>query len=303
MSAKKKKESPDEIGIPVLVIDCIAEIRERGINEDGILRVSGSAAQIKDLQNTYRKGKQVDLSNVYIHTVGGLLKNFFRDMPKPVLTFEAYSQFLETASMEDEQKVPRLRDLIAQIPMENQELFHKIVVFVREVGKYAKENQMDLNNLATMFGPIFLRKKDQDRAELLHDLQDVISVTHTMLNFDMFEGWPDDQDRHPQRKAILGKGQEKKVREAIREWYGPQWEKEVKKRGNRGPPQSPAGRKTGSQQPHSSVESPAANDVGMAYIGDVEPEQNGEAKNSPHHEEEQNSEPEKEEEEEEEEEG
>ncbi len=98
-----------------------------GLREDGILRVSGSAAQIKDLQNAYRKGKRLDLSNVYIHTgaedrlffpkfsltiflslflrfktflfilVGGVLKNYFRDMPKPVLTFEAYDDFLACA--------------------------------------------------------------------------------------------------------------------------------------------------------------------------------------------------------------
>ena len=87
-------DGDDSTGIPPLVEDCIEQIRERGLQEDGILRVSGSAAQIKDLQNAYRKGKRMDLSNVYIHTVGGVLKNYFRDMPKPILTFEAYSDFL-----------------------------------------------------------------------------------------------------------------------------------------------------------------------------------------------------------------
>jgi len=231
MASKPKKES-QETGIPPLVEDCIKEIRLRGLHEDGILRVSGSAAQIKDLQNAYRKGKRLDLSNVYIHTVGGVLKNYFRDMPKPILTFEAYDDFLAVAALEsDEEKIIRLRFLISQLPIENQELLHKTIIFITEVSKYSEENQMHLANLATMFGPTFLRKKEQERAALLHDLQDVIAVTHTMLMHNMFENWPDDQDRHPSRMVVPNKDAAKKVKQAVASWYGsPNWEKEVKKR-------------------------------------------------------------------------
>jgi len=229
--SKKKDEGN---GIPPLVVDCIREIRARGLHEDGILRVSGSAAQIKELQNAYRKGKRIDLSNVYIHTIGGVLKNYFRDMPKPILTYESYDDFLAVSAMEnEEEKVKRLRYLISQLPMENQELLHKIIIFILEVSKYADENQMHLANLATMFGPTFLRKKEQERAALLQDLQDVIAVTHTMLTNNMFEAWPDEQDRHPFRpqNAALDKEQVRKVKEAVSSWYGsPDWEKESRRR-------------------------------------------------------------------------
>lgn len=150
--------------------------------------MSGSAAQIKELQNTYRKGKRADLSTVYIHTVGGVLKNFFRDMPTPVMTFELYDDIIAcTKIAEEEKKLERLREIIKQLPMENQEILHKILVFVREVSQYSDENQMTIQNLATMFGPTLLRKKEQDRAELLNDLQDVIAITHVMLANKIFE--------------------------------------------------------------------------------------------------------------------
>eukprot|EP00009_Paramoeba_aestuarina_P016891 CAMPEP_0201523970 /NCGR_PEP_ID=MMETSP0161_2-20130828/21032_1 /ASSEMBLY_ACC=CAM_ASM_000251 /TAXON_ID=180227 /ORGANISM="Neoparamoeba aestuarina, Strain SoJaBio B1-5/56/2" /LENGTH=263 /DNA_ID=CAMNT_0047923213 /DNA_START=133 /DNA_END=921 /DNA_ORIENTATION=+ len=230
-SGKKGNVDEDLTGIPPLVEDCIAQIRERGLQEDGILRVSGSAAQIKDLQNLYRKGKRQDLSNVYIHTVGGVLKNYFRDMEKPILTFEAYDDFLQTNRIKEEsEKVAKVRSLVAALPIENQELLHKIIIFILEVSKFSEENQMPLQNLAMMFGPTFLRKKDQDRAELLKDLNDVIAVTNVMLLHPMFENWPDDQDLHPARTfSNFPEDEEraKKVRKALDDWYGEIWEKEL----------------------------------------------------------------------------
>jgi hypothetical protein len=98
-----------------------------------------------------------------------------------------FSLFPPIAIANEEEKVVRLRCLIANLPIENQELLHKMLIFLAEVSKYSDENQMHVGNLATMFAPTFLRKKDQDRAELLLHLQDVISVTHTMILHNMFE--------------------------------------------------------------------------------------------------------------------
>lgn len=44
-------------------------------------------------------GKKVDLATVINpHTVAGLLKVFFRELPEPLLTFELYDAFLAAIS-------------------------------------------------------------------------------------------------------------------------------------------------------------------------------------------------------------
>jgi hypothetical protein len=44
-------------------------------------------------------GKKVDLNTVVnVHTVAGLLKVFFRELPEPLLTFELYDAFLAAIS-------------------------------------------------------------------------------------------------------------------------------------------------------------------------------------------------------------
>ena len=112
-----------------------------------------------------------------------LFLSFSLSLPLPSLTPPSYPLAIES----EEEKVNQLRFLVSQIPIENQELLHKTLLFIIEVSKYSEENQMHLANLATMFGPTFLRKKEQERAALLQDLQSVIAVTLTMLSYPMFE--------------------------------------------------------------------------------------------------------------------
>jgi len=46
-----------------------------------------------------RTGKVTDLSKCEIHTVAGLLKNYFRSAPQPLLTFERYEDFMAITRM------------------------------------------------------------------------------------------------------------------------------------------------------------------------------------------------------------
>ena len=82
--------------------NCSLIFFDKGLFVEGIFRISGSAAQLKELQKTYAKGKG-DLVNtdptINIHTVSGLLKNYFRDSANPLFTFENYHEFLNISSV------------------------------------------------------------------------------------------------------------------------------------------------------------------------------------------------------------
>jgi len=70
--------------------------QERGLDKEGIFRLSGSATAIESLKRSFNEGQDVDLSKCPdTHIVCGLLKQFLRELREPLLTFELYDTFLQ----------------------------------------------------------------------------------------------------------------------------------------------------------------------------------------------------------------
>lgn len=169
---KKKATEADKVGIPPLVSDCIQFLEEKGLHLEGILRVSGRTEEVRNLRKLYEKGRaKVNLNQVEDpHSVAGLLKLYFRESPKPLLTFELYDEFIACAGISNEEECKnRLRDLISQLPIENQKTLHKLVLFLNRVAEFKAENKMDIANLAIVFAPSLLRKKVQNASDVFKD--------------------------------------------------------------------------------------------------------------------------------------
>lgn len=87
---------------PMVVDMCIREIEARGLNSEGLYRVSGFSDLIEDVKMAFdRDGEKADISvNMYedINIITGALKLYFRDLPIPLITYDAYPKFIESAS-------------------------------------------------------------------------------------------------------------------------------------------------------------------------------------------------------------
>uniref|UniRef100_A0A8C6TKL5 Rac GTPase-activating protein 1 n=1 Tax=Neogobius melanostomus TaxID=47308 RepID=A0A8C6TKL5_9GOBI len=85
--------------IPALVIYCIKEIERRGLQEVGLYRVSGQDHQVKELKEKLIRGKTLpSLGKVEdIHVVTGVLKDFLRHLPEPLLTCALNRSFMNAA--------------------------------------------------------------------------------------------------------------------------------------------------------------------------------------------------------------
>uniref|UniRef100_A0AAZ3SFH8 Beta-chimaerin n=1 Tax=Oncorhynchus tshawytscha TaxID=74940 RepID=A0AAZ3SFH8_ONCTS len=88
---------------PMVVDMCIKEIELRGLQSEGLYRVSGFSEHIEDVRLAFdRDGEKADISaNVYndINIIAGALKLYLRDLPIPVITFHVYSKFILAAKM------------------------------------------------------------------------------------------------------------------------------------------------------------------------------------------------------------
>lgn len=88
---------------PFVVDLCVAQVERRGFRTEGIYRACGSNEQIEQLKNRFEvewEKTEAYLASVEdIHVVTGLLKLYLRLLPIPLITFDSYQSFVQSASM------------------------------------------------------------------------------------------------------------------------------------------------------------------------------------------------------------
>lgn len=95
--------------IPSVVTRCIEEVELRGMDCEGIYRKSGGNSQVKMIQEGFEKMEDFDISDasIDIASVTSVLKQYFRKLPTPLLTFEVYDRILESAGTSRRERSPR----------------------------------------------------------------------------------------------------------------------------------------------------------------------------------------------------
>jgi Rho GTPase-activating protein RGD1 len=98
----------DQSPVPLVVYQCTLAIDLFGLDWEGIYRVSGNANSVAQLKAKFDNDmNSVDFRDPdeFSHDVNvpaTLLKQFFRDLPDPLLTKAAYREFLEAAAIPDD---------------------------------------------------------------------------------------------------------------------------------------------------------------------------------------------------------
>ncbi|KAJ0062241.1 hypothetical protein NL108_002601, partial [Boleophthalmus pectinirostris] len=106
---------------PMVVDMCIQEIEARGLQSEGLYRISGFSELIEDVKLAFdRDGEKADISsNVYedINIITGALKLYFRELPIPLITYDAYPRFIESAKITDpEKRLESLHEALKLLP-------------------------------------------------------------------------------------------------------------------------------------------------------------------------------------------
>ena len=84
--------------IPCVVTRCIEEVELRGMDVEGIYRKTGGNSQTKMIQEGFDKNSETfDISDpdIDITAVTSVLKQYFRKLPTPLLTYDIYDRVLE----------------------------------------------------------------------------------------------------------------------------------------------------------------------------------------------------------------
>lgn len=152
--------------IPCVVTRCIEEVELRGMDIEGIYRKTGGSGQVKIIQEGFDKTEDYDISDpgLDITAVTSVLKQYFRKLPNPLLTFEVYDRILESASIEDDQeRCSHLSKTFSMLPPKHRDCLEFLIFHLARVASRESENLMTPKNLAVVFAPTIMRDTSLER--------------------------------------------------------------------------------------------------------------------------------------------
>jgi len=172
-------ERPENNGlsIPKFIHQAMQTILAKGIDSEGIFRLSGHAGHISELKMQIDSGIFVDLDKIEnVHDLSGLFKLFFRELPDPLLTYEYYDEFSAVLREPKEKHGHALSLIIPKLPLHNRVLLEQLTLFLIKISNNSAVNKMTISNLSIVFGPNLLRNQSNDFDSMTVALQVMSSI-------------------------------------------------------------------------------------------------------------------------------
>ncbi|KAM6980529.1 unconventional myosin-IXAa-like [Aplochiton taeniatus] len=167
----------DDRTVPLVVEKLINYIEMHGLYTEGIYRKSGSTNKIKEL----KQGLDTDVDNMNlddynIHVIGSVFKQWLRDLPNPLMTFELYDEFLRAMCLQDKKEVLRgVYSIIDQLNRTHINTLERLIFHLVRIALQEETNRMSANALAIVFAPCILRCPDT--IDPLQSVQDIGKTT------------------------------------------------------------------------------------------------------------------------------
>uniref|UniRef100_A0A3B5Q1M1 Myosin IXA n=1 Tax=Xiphophorus maculatus TaxID=8083 RepID=A0A3B5Q1M1_XIPMA len=178
----------DERAVPQLVEKLINYIEMHGLYTEGIYRKSGSTNKIKEL----RQGLDTDVSSVIlddynIHVIASVLKQWLRDLPSPLMTFELYEEFLRAMGQPDKREVIQgVYSVIDQLSRTHLSTLERLIFHLVRISLQEETNRMSVNALAIVFAPCILRCPDTiDPLQSVQDISKTTACVELIINEQM----------------------------------------------------------------------------------------------------------------------
>ncbi|CAF2160184.1 unnamed protein product [Rotaria magnacalcarata] len=146
----------NQLQVPALLVHCIKEIEQRGLQEVGIYRLNVVEGQVKELKERILKSRTglFDLSHYNdIHLICGVVKDFLRSLSESLLTNALWKSFAAVIDEEsDFIKQQNFDSLIQQLPKPNRDTLAFMILHLQRVA-VAPLCRMPILNLSRTLGP------------------------------------------------------------------------------------------------------------------------------------------------------
>ncbi|KPP69034.1 rho GTPase-activating protein 11A-like [Scleropages formosus] len=144
------------------LVDACTSLKEH-IHTEGLFRKSGSVIRLKALRAKLDQGEDC-ISSALPCDLAGLLKQFFRDLPDPILPTELQEAMLKAQQLPAaEDRASALQLLSCVLPDRNSHTLRYFFNFLKDVSQRCEENKMDSSNLSVIFAPNLLHNEGTEK--------------------------------------------------------------------------------------------------------------------------------------------
>uniref|UniRef100_A0A4W5N3L6 Rho GTPase activating protein 11A n=1 Tax=Hucho hucho TaxID=62062 RepID=A0A4W5N3L6_9TELE len=173
----------DNGSVPCFLMDACTSLLEH-VDTEGLFRKSGSIVRLKALRAKLDKGEEC-LSTALPCDVAGLVKQFFRELPDPVLPTELHDAFLKAQQLPtEEERTSATLLLSCVLPDRNMSILHYFFAFLHKVSQRSGVNKMDSSNLSVILAPNLLHAgdgADKMNASTEKRLKQQAAVVHCLI--------------------------------------------------------------------------------------------------------------------------
>lgn len=169
----------DEVGF-AFVKKCIETLENRGLEEEGLYRVSGVGTKINKVLQLGLDSKKTEserlafftddqhLDVLESKTIASALKQYLRKLKEPLLTYRYFNGFLAAAKQEQHlQRISDVHALTHRLPKNHFEMLDIILQHLRKVASKSHKNKMSIFNLGVVYGPTLLKASEDSLAAVL----------------------------------------------------------------------------------------------------------------------------------------
>ncbi|KAM8969277.1 rho GTPase-activating protein 7 isoform 1-T1 [Sarcophilus harrisii] len=141
--------------LPQSIQQAMGYLHSQCLDQVGLFRKSGVKSRIQALRQM-NEGSMAHVSydGQSAYDVADMLKQYFRDLPEPLMTNKLSETFLQIYQyVPKDQRLQAIQAAIMLLPDENREVLQTLLYFLSEVTAAVKENQMTPTNLAVCLAP------------------------------------------------------------------------------------------------------------------------------------------------------
>ena len=158
-----------EVRIIVLPASCSLSINIfmfLGMDVEGIYRKSGGSSQVQTVREGFERSSSYDISDpdLDIHAVTSALKQYFRKLPTPLITYPVYDKLLDACNITPTSiRIEVMQRGLQDLPRVHRDVLEFLVFHLKRVVEREKENLMTSQNIAVVFAPTIMRPESLSR--------------------------------------------------------------------------------------------------------------------------------------------
>uniref|UniRef100_A0A665UV34 Rho GTPase-activating protein 7 n=1 Tax=Echeneis naucrates TaxID=173247 RepID=A0A665UV34_ECHNA len=187
--------------LPQGIQQAMRYLRSQCLDQVGLFRKSGVKSRIQALRQMNEAsgadGGGVSYEGQSAYDVADMVKQYFRDLPEPLLTSKLSETFLQIYQyMPKELRLQAARAAVLLLPDENREALRTLLCLLSDVTASVAENQMTPTNLAVCLAPSLfhlntLRRKESSSPRCVsqtlgkpdqRDLNENLAATHGLAH-------------------------------------------------------------------------------------------------------------------------